>query len=178
MTVYRLPFNFDTEWQLWNGNWDDPIHGHANNATGRNIRAARHGIVIMVRNDLTENTWGWTESQVEQYLRAHPRLTRQALGCGSHVFIRHPEDNTVAAYCHLKAGQTFVTHQNQPIEQGAVIGLADNTGNSSGPHVHFEVRLYWNSYTDLGPTLAVNFEDKNHQCWRPRVGDVLASTNA
>jgi hypothetical protein len=27
------------------------------------------------------------------------------------------------------------------------------------------------------PSTPVTFEDKNHTCWRPRVGDALASDN-
>lgn len=28
MTLYRLPFDDDTDWQLWNGNRDNPGGGH------------------------------------------------------------------------------------------------------------------------------------------------------
>jgi hypothetical protein len=43
---------------------------------------------------------------------------------------------------------------------------------------NFEVRTFWNGYTDLGPTIPVKFEDANHECWRPRVGDLLHSNNS
>ncbi len=194
MANYRLPFDFDTGWQVSNGNWDDPVAGHGdtplpkesqayasdfvhtNGAEGRNIRAVKDGTVLLVRNDLTENTWDWTDEQVTQYLASHPGLTPQALGCGSHVLVKH-QDNSVAAYLHLKANQSFVTHKGQLIQQGDIVGLADKTGHASTYHLHFEVRHYWNSYADIGQTLPIKFEDKNHECWRPRVGDVLASNN-
>src|SRR6266511_6060216 len=135
MANYRLPFDFDTGWQVSNGKWDDPVarHGdsplpkesqayasdfvHTNGAEGRNIRAVKDGTVLLVRNDLTENTWDWTDEQVTQYLASHPGLTPQALGCGSHVLVKH-QDNSVAAYLHLKANQSFVTHKGQLIQQG------------------------------------------------------------
>lgn len=193
MADYRLPFDEDTGWQLSSGNWDDPVAGHVddpfpdwsqayafdigheNDATGRNICAARSGTVKIFRNDLTENNGDWSKKKVDEYLAAHPPLTPEELGMGSHVLIEHA-DKTVAAYCHLTPGQTF-TAAGERVEQGDIIGLADNTGHSSGPHVHFDVRLFWNSYTDVGRTLPVMFEDKNRKCWRPRVGDVLASNN-
>ena len=28
MTLYRLPFDDDSDWQLWNANWDSPGGGH------------------------------------------------------------------------------------------------------------------------------------------------------
>jgi murein DD-endopeptidase MepM/ murein hydrolase activator NlpD len=195
MSDYRLPFDSDTGWQLWNGNWDDPIAGHTDDpfpvasqayafdfghkdgASGKNIRAARAGTVVNFRNDITENTSDWSDKQVSDFLAAHPGLTPEALGGGSKVLIRHA-DNSVAAYCHLMPNQTFVTQVGQPITQGQVIGLADNTGRAFGPHLHFDVRLFWNDFKDLGPTLKVHFEDKNHKCWRPRVGDVLSSNNS
>jgi murein DD-endopeptidase MepM/ murein hydrolase activator NlpD len=195
MADYRLPFDSDTGWQLWNGNWDDPVAGHGDNpfpnesqayafdfghqngTQGKVIRAARTGTVAAFRNDLTENIWGWSDKQVKDYLAAHPGLTPQALGGGNAVLIRHA-DQSVAAYLHLAPHQAFVTELGQSIEQGQTIGLADKTGNASDYHLHLDVRRYWNSASDLGPTLPVTFEDKNHACWRPRVGDVLASNNS
>jgi murein DD-endopeptidase MepM/ murein hydrolase activator NlpD len=191
MADYRLPFDFDTDWQLWNGNWDDSLSGHGDDpfldgsqayafdfghkhdATGRNIRAARAGTVAAFRNDLTQNTSAWTD---EDWARI-PEDQRPAVGGGSHVLIRH-NDQTVAAYCHMKSNQSFISFVGQHINRGQVIGLADKTGSASAPHVHFDVRLFWNDYTDIGRTLPIQFEDRNHECWRPRVGDVLASNNS
>jgi murein DD-endopeptidase MepM/ murein hydrolase activator NlpD len=194
---YRLPFD-DTEWQLWNGNWDDPVaghiddpyplfgqpysydFGHKNDATGREIRAARAGTLLHVRNDLTEDVSGWTDEEIATWLAANnPGMHKFELGTGSHVFIKHP-DGSVASYCHFLPGQNFFDENDlgQQIPRGTVIGLAGETGNTSGPHLHFEVREFWNYFDDLGPQLPVHFEDQNHTCWRPCVGDLLASNNA
>jgi hypothetical protein len=121
---YRLPFDADTGWQLWNGNWDDPVAGHVddpfptinqafafdfghkNNANGRKIRVARAGTLLVVRNDLTENVSKWTDDDFAAALAANPGLTKRELGTGSHVFIKHADDS-VASYCHFLAGQNF-----------------------------------------------------------------------
>jgi murein DD-endopeptidase MepM/ murein hydrolase activator NlpD len=89
--------------------------------------------------------------------------------------IRHA-DNTAAAYLHLQKGSLLVK-KNQQVARGQIIALSGNTGNSSNPHVHVDVRKYWNSPSDMGPTLPIKFQDKTRRCWRPRFGDVFESNN-
>jgi murein DD-endopeptidase MepM/ murein hydrolase activator NlpD len=42
-----------------------------------------------------------------------------------------------AIYAHFS--QKMVS-PGQPVEVGTVLGLSGNTGNSTGPHLHFEIR--------------------------------------
>jgi murein DD-endopeptidase MepM/ murein hydrolase activator NlpD len=59
-------------------------------------------------------------------------------GCGWYADIRHPGD-VVTRYCHMLQ-QPFV-RVGQTVPAGHVIGLVGSTGNSSGPHLHFEVHV-------------------------------------
>lgn len=187
VVIYRLPFDPDPAWQLWNGNWDDPIAGHGKGdpnssqayafdfvhdadhngvgEEGQHIRAARAGTVIAMASDRIYNTWNKKPGDPGY----------GAPGEGNYVLIRH-SDGTVAAYDHLMKDKVFVQN-NQQVARGQIIALSGNTGNSSTPHVHFDLRTYWNSPTDLGPTIPIRFEDDHHVCWRPKVGDTLASNN-
>lgn len=206
MADYRLPFDSDPGWQLWKACWDDPISvhvddpfpdraqayafdfGHKSGAAGRHILAARSGTVVEVRNNRTEKTGQWTKEKIDEYLAANPGLSADTLAGGNVVFIKHDRkgpdplepdgDDSVALYAHFEPNQTFVTEVGQQINRGDIVGLADETGAARGSHVHFDVRSYWTSESNVGPTLPIKFEDKNHKCWRPRVGDTLASNNA
>lgn len=57
-------------------------------------------------------------------------------GYGQYLVLTHP-NNTQTLYAHLSALSTSV---GQWVTQGSVIGLIGSTGNSTGCHVHFEIR--------------------------------------
>ena len=63
-------------------------------------------------------------------------VIHSAAGFGNHVLLHHSRD-LITLYGHLLA--TSVVN-GQAVPAGAVIGFEGSTGNSSGPHLHFEVR--------------------------------------
>lgn len=65
-----------------------------------------------------------------------------ATGYGYYVTIQHP-DGSATVYAHLK---TPIVTVGQEVKQGDVIGYSGNTGNSTGPHLHFEARHKWADY--------------------------------
>lgn len=54
------------------------------------------------------------------------------------VMIQH-EDDTVARYIHLKHAGSLV-RVGQVVRQGERIALSGNTGDTGGPHLHFDVQ--------------------------------------
>jgi murein DD-endopeptidase MepM/ murein hydrolase activator NlpD len=57
-------------------------------------------------------------------------------GGGYYVKVQH-DDGRVSAYLHLT---TFVVKKGQRVGKGEVIAYSGNTGTSTGPHLHVEVR--------------------------------------
>lgn len=55
---------------------------------------------------------------------------------GNHINIRSNNVNTLYAHC----SKIFVK-EGQIVGQGQEIGAVGNTGNSTGPHLHFEIRI-------------------------------------
>lgn len=64
-------------------------------------------------------------------------------GYGNYVIIQH-NDGTYSLYAHLYANSITVT-ANDAVKQGQVIGKIGSSGNSTGPHLHFEIRQGNNS---------------------------------
>lgn len=79
---------------------------------GANVYAAGTGVVTMAAG-------GWN------------------YGYGNVVQIDHG-NGYVTVYAHLSS---ILVSQCQTVGQGSVIGLAGNTGNSFGAHLHFEIRV-------------------------------------
>lgn len=57
-------------------------------------------------------------------------------GYGNVIYINHP-DGSQTRYAHMNA---LYVRRGQAVHQGQVLGELGNTGTSSGPHLHFEIR--------------------------------------
>lgn len=68
---------------------------------------------------------------------------------GEYIIINH-HDGTMTLYGHMLAGSRRVS-KGQSVKQGQVIGTVGSTGNSTGTHLHFEVRTLANSYRAVNP---------------------------
>lgn len=120
------------EWSVGSGfrTADRPTHQGVDLIVDRNtpVRSVASGVVSRVKCD--ETATGKKDCDRDGYPGKG--------GCGWMLEIRHA-GNIMTRYCHLverpdlKAGQR--------VAAGQVVGLSGSSGNSSGPHLHFEVHL-------------------------------------
>ncbi|WP_346704124.1 peptidoglycan DD-metalloendopeptidase family protein [uncultured Agathobaculum sp.] len=93
-----------------------PIYGTVKFHAGEDIPAS-YGAEILAAASGTVTTAGWVS------------------GYGNYTVIDHG-GGTMTAYGHQS---TILVSVGQYVEQGQVIGYVGSTGNSTGPHLHFEV---------------------------------------
>ncbi|MFD5148312.1 M23 family metallopeptidase [Streptomyces sp. NPDC058401] len=66
---------------------------------------------------------------------------------GNAIVIKHA-NNTYSQYAHLSKIQVKI---GEKVSKGEQIALSGNTGNSSGPHLHFEIRTTPNYGSAVNP---------------------------
>ncbi|WFE26248.1 M23 family metallopeptidase [Solwaraspora sp. WMMD791] len=92
------------------------------------IRAAAAGRVIVSRCD--PDQYGRLDCDVDG--------SPSKGGCGWFVDILHA-DQVITRYCHMVEQPDVAT--GELVDAGQVIGKVGSSGNSSGPHLHFEVHI-------------------------------------
>lgn len=76
-------------------------------------------------------------------------------GYGNCVEIKHIGENGkvfYTFYAHMRNNSICVT-KGQIVVEGQVVGVQGSTGNSTGDHLHFEIRLENKSTIDTAPYL-------------------------
>ncbi len=122
---YVLPYPAGVTYTMFQGNCSPPPGGHQttfaydfDHALGDPVTAARAGRVTFTANNFPDDG-------------------NAANAGGNSAWILHT-DGTVAAYFHMNQGSVMVV-VDQQVVAGDILGLAGNSGASSGPHLHFQV---------------------------------------
>ena len=128
--LYLFPFAHGSKYEISQSHFgkfthNDPENRFAVDFTmpiGTPVHAAREGIVAAVKVD---SNVGGRGSRYSQY--------------GNYILIAH-DDGSFGNYVHLRANGAEV-EIGQEVAAGELIGYSGNTGNTSGPHLHFDVRI-------------------------------------
>lgn len=94
--------------------------------TGTPIYASRSGVVVVSMMGYSGSGFG---------------------GYGNVIMIQH-DDGTYTMYAHCQSRYVSV---GETVEQGQVIAGVGSTGNSTGNHLHFEIRMGVSSSTTVNP---------------------------
>lgn len=112
------------------GKWSSLLPGKSGNANsdyriwGKPIYAMADGVVIRFDNNVVNN----------------PKPGEKAAGGGgNHFLIRHGD--YIALYAHMQKGSLNddLLKDGAVVKEGDFLGLAGNSGNSTGPHLHIHV---------------------------------------
>lgn len=109
--------------------WGIDICAEGGNSYGRPFNAAQGGIVILAVNDNNYNS-----------------------GFGNYCVVDHG-DGTSTLYAHAR---NLVVSRGDVVRQGETLGYIGSTGNVTGPHLHFEVRVK-NSDGDISRVNPLNY---------------------
>ncbi|WP_306250485.1 M23 family metallopeptidase [Parvularcula sp. IMCC14364] len=77
-----------------------------------------------------------TGTPVRAAASGHVRVVGRQSGYGNIIIIDHSED-WQTRYAHLSE---FFVSEGAMVSAGSTIGLVGQTGNATGPHLHFEIR--------------------------------------
>jgi len=123
---------FAIDWMRVNAN-GELVHGDPGVASnyvdyGAKVYAVADGTVVETLDDLKDQAPGELPNPTTITLKTVD---------GNHVILDIGH-GLYAFYAHLKKGSITV-HEGERIKAGTVIGDLGNTGNTSGPHLHFHV---------------------------------------
>lgn len=140
---------------------DDSVHNGNHGAIdisnglgvgGTNIIAAKDGVVVYPTSD------DQTQYGDNGYLG-----NTDGGGYGNYVIIEHSDGN-YTLYAHMAQGSITVT-AGDSVKQGQVIGKMGHSGNSTGTHLHFEVRVGGNTSSNkVDPLDYVSIDDPRPGC--------------
>ncbi len=127
--LYLFPFEHGTKHRItqgYNGNFshfgENQYAVDFNLDEGTPVYAARGGIVVRVKED--SRVGGPTAAYADR---------------GNLIMVAH-DDGSFGNYVHLRYRGAEVEVGDR-VEAGDLIGYSGNTGISSGPHLHFDVRI-------------------------------------
>lgn len=128
-TRYLFPFAHGTKRRLSQGFHGEFTHQGENEYAvdfempeGTEVYAARGGLVAEVKEESTAGGTGVNYTSL-----------------ANRILILH-EDGSLGNYVHLRFTGAVVEPGDR-VEAGDLIGYSGNTGRSTGPHLHFDVRL-------------------------------------
>ena len=154
---HYLPFAYGQVFQCWQGNRQKPSHHDKWNSyaydfspmpVGTPVVASADGVVTWVKEDTLGPTGNYKDN--------------------NGIALRHVDGN-VSLYLHLQHNGALV-EVGQDVLQGDVVGYSGNSGNSTKPHLHWDLRQA--SYRGL--SVASRFKDFGGV---PKKGDTCTSGN-
>lgn len=145
----RFAYDFiivDEEGESYRGDKKD-LHSYY--CYGKDILAPADGVVISIKNNFPDcriMSDGQTDPDTPD------------IG-GNRIIIKH-SSNEYSAICHLMP-ESVIVQKGQTVKRGDVIAKCGNSGNTTEPHIHFQVQNTAHFYSCIGlPILFSNIQKR------------------
>jgi murein DD-endopeptidase MepM/ murein hydrolase activator NlpD len=98
----------------------------------------KNGDYLAYGEEILATADGKVETVIDGVPENDPGTLNPYFATGNTVILRHDE-RTFSVYAHLQPKKIRVK-PGQAVKRGAVLGLCGNSGNSSEPHLHFQIQ--------------------------------------
>lgn len=148
----RFAYDFfivDEEGKSYSGDKDDLYNYYC---YGKNILAPADGVVVSIKNHFPD---------CRIMSDGQPDPDTPDIG-GNRIIIKH-SSNEYSTICHLKP-ESISVRKGQRVKRGDIIAKCGNSGNTTEPHIHFQVQSSAGFYSSLGlPILFTNIEKRIYE---------------
>ena len=175
MVVCLLPTTALAATLVW------PVPGHKSLSQGfyyNNANQYHYGIDISdgsITGATIVAAMGGTVKYVRNCTQHHPGSQHNCYGFGTGVVIIG-DDGRAYQYCHMQGGSVpSNVYVGARVEAGQMIGRVGQTGDATGPHLHFGIsngQNYWENNVDPmletyadGPSVGVEWINEKIQTW-------------
>jgi murein DD-endopeptidase MepM/ murein hydrolase activator NlpD len=109
-------------------------------AWGASVHAPFDGEVVRASDGMPERDWIYPVREAARMIRNgltfEPSKIPSILG--NHVLLRSSDGTVYAGFAHLAPG-TVAVAEGQRVSTGDLLGRVGHTGNSTSPHLHFQL---------------------------------------
>ena len=173
---YRLPFlgtwyiEYGGTTKATSHSWNIPGQRYAYDFEIRKDNLPQHDDQTKCENyySYLENIYapadGWVVDLVNKYENTHITEDRKIINdCpepkGNYIILKH-NHGEYSTICHLEK-DTFEVSLGEVVKEGQLLGKVGNSGNTQGPHIHFQVQLGMN--TDYATGVPITFKNAYYQ---------------
>ena len=130
---YAIPANVRTDMPEIPFEYTSPVDGYDSSGFGYRVHPIQGTVKFHYGTDFAADNGDSVFAFADGYVYA----AGESDSYGKYLILTH-EGGFASLYAHLSE---FVAHEGDMVERGQMIGRVGQTGNATGPHLHFELFL-------------------------------------
>lgn len=130
---YAIPSNVRTDMPEIPFEYTSPVDGYDSSGFGYRVHPIQGTVKFHYGTDFAADSGDSVSAFADGYVYA----AGESDSYGKYLILTH-EGGFASLYAHLSE---FVAHEGDMVKRGQTIGRVGQTGNATGPHLHFELFL-------------------------------------